>query len=124
MADPAPNQDAAEAPAAVQPDQQARAPEALEWDDSGVPAMYTNMCRVTGTPEEIVVDCALNSAPMGRIESPVKVSQRLVMSFYTAKRLLATLHMAVTRHEQTFGVLETNVRKRARAPEPPPSQAP
>jgi hypothetical protein len=34
------------------------------------------------------------------------------MNFYTAKRMLAALSMSVQRHEQVFGVLETDIQKR------------
>ena len=34
------------------------------------------------------------------------------MNFFTAKRLAYALHMAVQRHEQAFGTLETDVQKR------------
>ena len=42
----------------------------------------------------------------------IEISQRLIVNFFTAKRLLAALHMAVQRHEAAFGVLETDVQKR------------
>jgi len=34
------------------------------------------------------------------------------MNYYTAKRLLGALTMAVQRHEHAFGILETNIQKR------------
>ena len=83
---------------------------------SGMEAIYANFFRVTGTPEELVLDFGLNTMqvlPTGGIE-PVKVSHRLVLSFYTAKRLLGALQMAVHRYENSFGVLETDVQKRVR----------
>ena len=36
------------------------------------------------------------------------------MNHYTAKRLLSALSMALQRHEQAFGVLETDVRRRVK----------
>jgi hypothetical protein len=38
--------------------------------------------------------------------------QRIIINFYTAKRLLQALAMTVQRHEAVFGVLETDVQKR------------
>ena len=35
------------------------------------------------------------------------------MNFYTAKRLLTALGMTIQRHEQTFGAIELDVRRRA-----------
>ncbi len=47
-------------------------------------------------------------------KDPIHVTQRVVMNFYTAKRLLAALQMSVQRHEAVFGVLETDIQKRLR----------
>ena len=74
---------------------------------------YANFCRVTGTPEELIVDFGLNIQPMGTSGEPLAINQRIIVNFFTAKRLLAALQMAVQRHEAAFGVLETNVQKRA-----------
>ena len=79
--------------------------------DNLVP-IYANFARVTGSPEELVLDFGLNPQPFGDPSIPVKVSQRLVMNYYTAKRLWAAVGMALQRHEQAFGVLETDVNKR------------
>lgn len=84
----------------------------LQVDDSAAAAVYANFCRVTGTPEELIIDFGLNSQPFGVPTEPVKVTQRLVTNYFTAKRLLHALHLSVQRHEQAFGVLETDVNKR------------
>jgi hypothetical protein len=83
-------------------------------DDSRVDARYANFCRVTGTPEEVIVDFALNSQPMGVPVDPIITHQRLVINYFTAKRLLGALHVTVQRHEQAFGVLETDINKRVK----------
>ncbi|MEO2049679.1 MAG: DUF3467 domain-containing protein [Pirellulales bacterium] len=87
-------------------------PQRVEVDDSNVICSYANFCRVTGTPEELIVDFGLNSQPFGVPTEPVRVSQRIVTNYYTAKRMLHALHLSVQRHEQAFGVLETDVQKR------------
>ncbi len=48
---------------------------------------------------------------------PINISERIVLNYYTAKRLLAALHMSVQRHEAAFGVLETDMQKRVRPAE-------
>jgi hypothetical protein len=79
-------------------------------------AAYANFCRVTGTPEELVLDFGLNTqmnpVPSGE---PVKLTHRLVINFFTAKRLLGALHMAVQQHENLYGVLEVDIQKRVRS---------
>jgi hypothetical protein len=84
----------------------------VQIDDSGAACYYANFCRVTGTPEELVIDFGLNTQPFGVPAEPVRVNQRIVTNYYTAKRLLHALHLSVQRHEQAFGVLETDVQKR------------
>lgn len=74
--------------------------------------IYTNFARVTGSPEELILDFGLNTQPIGNVNTPVKISERLVMNYYTAKRLWHTLGVSLQRHEQTFGVLETDIGKR------------
>jgi len=54
----------------------------------------------------------MNSQPIGGGETPVDISQRIVLNFYTAKRLLHALHVSVQRHEEVFGKIETDINKR------------
>jgi Protein of unknown function (DUF3467) len=90
-------------------------------DTTGMSAAYANFCRVTGTPEELVLDFGLNTQMSPVPTEPVKLTHRLVMNYFTAKRLLGALHMAVQQHENTYGVLETDIQKRMRTqPGQPP----
>ena len=86
-------------------------------DDANVSAEYANFCRISGTPEELVLDFALNTQPSGTMPEVLKLNQRVILNFFTAKRLLIALQMAVQRHEQMFGVLETDIRKRVTQPQ-------
>lgn len=99
-----------ETPAAAPAEAQARP--RVEIDDKDALCLYANFCRVTGTPEELILDFGLNSQPYGVPTEPVQVKQRIVTNYYTAKRMLQALHLSVQRHEQAFGVLETDVQKR------------
>ncbi len=94
-----------------QPQQQQQA---ITLDDTQVEAIYANLCRVSSTPEEVILDLALNPNPVGGQETTIRVSQRVILNHFTAKRLAALLGATVQRHEQTFGVLETDVRKRVK----------
>jgi hypothetical protein len=86
----------------------------VEIDDSKVTATYANFCRVTGTPEELIIDFGLNPQPFGIPAHPIPVNQRIITNFFTAKRMLHALQLTIQRHEATFGVLETDVQKRVR----------
>jgi len=94
--------------------QQAAAPK-VNVDDSSVNASYANFCRVSSTPEELILDLGLNPHPYSTGETTIEVSQRVILNHYTAKRLLSALSMALQRHEQAFGVLETDIRKRVKS---------
>ena len=82
-------------------------------DDSNTLPSYSNFCRVTATPEEVILDFGLNPQPFATGRQDVKANQRIVMNFYTAKRLLTALSMTIQRHEGTFGAIELDVRRRA-----------
>lgn len=84
----------------------------VQVDDKHAVTSYANFCRVTGTPEELIVDFGLNSQPFGVPQEAVQITQRIVTNYFTAKRMLHALHLSVQRHEQAFGVLETDVNKR------------
>jgi hypothetical protein len=92
--------------------QQQRQMQRIEVDDTRAVSAYANFCRVTGTPEELIVDFALNPQPMGVPTQPVVISQRIVTNYYTAKRMLHALQLTIHRHEQAFGVLEIDINKR------------
>ena len=97
-----------EAAEAQNPQQRQR----IEVKDTGAISSYANFCRVTGTPEELIVDFGLNPQPVGMPSEPVVITQRIVTNYYTAKRMLHALQLTIQRHEEAFGVLETDIQKR------------
>jgi hypothetical protein len=105
-------ENAAEETPAAAPQQQQQYQ--VQVDDSKVVATYANFCRVTGSPEELIIDFGLNPQPIGVPQHAIPVTQRTIVNFFTAKRLLAALSMSVQRHEAVFGVLETDIQKRVR----------
>ncbi|QDU04273.1 hypothetical protein V6x_40000 [Gimesia chilikensis] len=95
--------------------EQAQAPaqqQQVKVNDANVIASYANFCRVSSTPEELILDLGLNPQPLDPANTEINVGQRIILNHYTAKRLLSALSMALQRHEQAFGVLETDIRKR------------
>lgn len=98
----------------TQTQQQQQMTQTINVDDSAVNASYSNFCRVSSTPEELILDLGLNPHPYGTGTQTIRVAQRVIMNHFTAKRLLAALSAAVQRHEQAFGVLEVDVRKRVK----------
>jgi len=103
----------ADAPAAPQQE--------LVVDDVEAHAGYANFCRVSSTPEELILDLGLNPTPYATGKVEVKVNQRIILNHFTAKRLYGALFQALQMHERNFGVVEVDVRKRVRTP---PVEAP
>lgn len=91
------------------------APTEYPLDQSEVTNSYANWYQVLGTPEELMIEFGLTSKLGIVSDDPVRVKQRLVMSFYTAKRLVTHLHYAIRRFESVFGDIEIDVPKRLEA---------
>lgn len=101
-------------------------PVQIPVDDSKAQTTYSNYYRVAGMAEELIIDFGLNTQPFGVPTDPIPINMRVVINFYTAKRMLHALQLAIQRHEAAFGVLETDIQKRVRPgvmgtpPSPPP----
>lgn len=108
----APAQDEPAVQAPTQPQAQAPTQEIILTHDEEAPVAYANFARVMGTPEELILDFALNPNPFATGKQEVPVSQRLILNYYTAKRLLSALHTSIQRHEAAFGAIELDVRRR------------
>lgn len=102
--------------APVAADQPADVRQQIQVDDAKALSCYANFCRVTGTPEEVIMDFGLNPQPFGTPTQPIAIAERIICNYYTAKRFLAALQMTVQRHEAAFGALETDVQKRVQSP--------
>ncbi|MBS0260944.1 MAG: DUF3467 domain-containing protein [Planctomycetes bacterium] len=79
---------------------------------SDLAPVYANFVSLAGAPEEIVFDFGLNLDMTGQTPDAIKLSHRLVMSYYTAKRLAAALNACLARHEGVFGTVDIDVRHR------------
>ncbi len=86
----------------------------VQVDDSRALTTYANFFRVAAMPEELILDFGLNPQPAGVPGRPISVNLRVVLNYYTTKRMLHALQLAIQRHEAAFGVLETDVQKRVK----------
>jgi hypothetical protein len=87
-------------------------PEQRQVDESHAIANYANFCRLISNPEELLIDFGVNLQLISAATPPILVTDRVVTSWYTARRLVYVLQQCVARHESAFGVLETDVQKR------------
>jgi hypothetical protein len=90
------------------------------FSEKNLHAAYANFARVTATPEEVIVDFALNSNPFATGKQEINIDQRLIMNFYTAKRLFTTLGMTLQKHEEVWGQIELDPRRRVKGGNTPP----
>ena len=84
-------------------------------NDAEMESLYVNFFRVTGNPDEVLLDLGMYSQVIGAAgPEPVNLSHRLIMNFVTAKKLAEVLRVVVSRHEQAFGVIEVDPNRRLR----------
>ena len=89
----------------------------LRMDERNMKTSYANAFRTNGTAEEVMLDFGLNVAsPAGQQQDQpeivFQVNDRIVLNYFSAKRLAATLSQLIRRHESQFGELELDVTKR------------
>src|SRR5258708_38672246 len=78
----------------------------LMHDERDMKSTFTNAYRIHTTAEEVVVDFGfnmLNPNPQGGQQQMLfKVTDRLILSYSTTKRLTASLGQLIRRYEQHF----------------------
>jgi len=89
----------------------------LRVDERDMHTSYANAFRTNGTAEEVILDFGLNlmnpaAQQQNQPEIIFKVNDRIIMNYYSAKRLAITLSQVIRRHEEQFGQLELDVAKR------------
>ena len=97
----------------------------LRIDQTKMDTGYANAFRTSATAEEIMVDFGLNQVIQNRQgeqatpDQPVgeilfQINERVVLNYYTAKRLAITLGQIIRRYEDQFGELKLNVAERGK----------
>jgi len=88
------------------PNQPAGQPK-IVWDDSNMRSAYANVVNVAGGLEEIVLLFGINQSwQAGQEEVKVKLSDRIVLSPFAAKRLAVLLNNVLKNYESQYGKLE------------------
>ena len=88
-------------------------------DERNMGVSYANAFRTNGTAEEVMLDFGLNVANPGagqpnQPDVVFQINDRVILNYYSAKRLAITLSQLIRRHEEQFGELELDVAKRAK----------
>jgi hypothetical protein len=88
----------------------------LRMDERNMTSSYANAFRTNGTAEEVMLDFGMNTvnpaAPQDQPEILFQISQRIILNYYSAKRLAITLSQLIRKHEDQFGELEMDMSKR------------
>ncbi|HSQ54607.1 MAG TPA: DUF3467 domain-containing protein [Gemmata sp.] len=84
-------------------------------NDGEMESIYVNFFRVTGNPDEVLLDLGIYSQVVSATgPEPVNLTHRMVMNFVTAKKLSEVLKVVVDRNQQMFGVIEIDPNRRLR----------
>jgi hypothetical protein len=87
----------------------------LPINDAEMENLYVNFFRVTGNPDEVLLDLGMYSqVTQATGPEPVELTHRLIMNFVTAKKLAEVMRVVVARHEQAFGAVEVDPNRRLR----------
>ncbi len=82
----------------------------VKWDDASMATTYANVCNVTSTREEVTLLFGTNQTLYtGQQEVTVKLSNRVILSPYAAKRMYKLLEHVVGQYEARFGQLNLGV---------------
>ncbi|MEC8429298.1 MAG: DUF3467 domain-containing protein [Pseudomonadota bacterium] len=78
----------------------------LTWDDSQMSTSYANVCNVSSTREEVTLLFGTNQTwHTGQKEVAIKLSDRIILNPYAAKRLSNLLGKVVEEYENRFGAI-------------------
>lgn len=90
----------------------------VHWDDTQLKSSYANVCNVSSTREEVVLVFGMNDAwQQGQKQVSVRLTDRVILSPFAAKRMVGLLASVVREYEARFGVL--NVGEPAKTSEQP-----
>ncbi len=80
----------------------------IHWDTTNLKSAYANVCNVTSTREEVVLNFGINQAwERGAQELKIELTNRLILSPFAAKRLATMLSKLMGEYENRYGKLET-----------------
>jgi hypothetical protein len=78
-------------------------------DERELRQIYSNAYRIHATADEVVIDVGFNmpnpNPQAGQQQLLLKITDRVIMSYMTAKRLSLSLSQLIKRYEQQFGEL-------------------
>lgn len=96
----------------TQPTEEARQGVHVMLDERELRTSFANGYRIHTTAEEVIIDFGfnlLNPNPQGGQQQMLfRVSDRIIMSYASVKRLTGSLNQLILRYEQQFGPIAIN----------------
>jgi hypothetical protein len=78
----------------------------VKWDTTNLKSSYANVCNVTSTREEVVLNFGINQDwDRGAAELEVQLTDRIIMSPFAAKRLTDMLNKLMSEYQSRYGSL-------------------
>ena len=91
----------------------------VRMDQRDVKTSYANAFNTHGLINEVILDFGLNMPvppqPDQQPEIMLQITDRIILNYYSVKRLALTLGQLVRRHEERFGELELDDSKRVKS---------
>lgn len=85
-------------------DQEAKKPtQRIQIDDRGVNVETSDYWLISGTPEEVMFRFGNTKHNVG---GPIKITNKVSVSYFTAKRLLAAMAQTVKKYEEALGSID------------------
>jgi hypothetical protein len=78
-------------------------------DGSGLQTYYANDVQIIQNRREVVLESRLTPDDSAAPAPALRPGCRVVLNYYTAKRLVVALQQAVREHEVSYGTIESDV---------------
>ena len=79
----------------------------VRWDTNNLNSSYANVCNVTSTHEEMVLNFGVNQTwDRSTQEVEIQLTNRVIVSPFTAKRLMVLLSRLIQEHESRYGEIK------------------
>jgi hypothetical protein len=88
------------------------------WNTANLKSSYANVCNVTSTREEVVLNFGINQSwERGQHEMEIQLTDRIILSPFAAKRLSMMLTRLMGEYETRYGELKLEAQNQV-----PPTQ--
>jgi hypothetical protein len=78
----------------------------VAWNDKDLTTSYANVCNVSSTPEEVTLLFGTNESGLNGGDVTVRLTERIILSPYAAKRLAMVITNVMKEYEKRFGPLD------------------